>query len=76
MGRLNRIGGAYWPLNRSYQQLDNNGNQTEEQQTRQNTVQLEEIPEPDDSVIVRGKNLPIVDLRRYNIDGKEAQYTH
>ena len=38
-------------------------------QADQNTVDTEES-----SVIMRGNNLPIIDLRKYHIDGKEALY--
>ena len=34
----------------------------------------EEQPETEYSVVTRGDNFPIVDLRKYNTEGKEAHY--
>ena len=64
--RANRIGGGYRPI-----QVEEESEAPEEGelQPEQNTVDTEE-----DSVIMRGDNLPIVDLSKYHTDGKEAHY--
>ena len=68
--RANRIGGGYRPI-----QVEEEGEEEPEAlkerelQAEQNTVDTEE-----DSVIMRGDNLPIVDLIKYHTDGKEAHY--
>ena len=36
--------------------------------------QLENNETEEDSVIMRGDNLPIVDLSKYNTEGKDAKY--
>ena len=65
--RANRIGGGYRPI----QEEENEPEAPEEGelQAEQNTVDTEE-----DSVIMRGDNLPIVDLSKYHTEGKEAHY--
>ena len=63
MRRANRLGGGYQPLQEEPE--DN----TEEGEINQEPEDTEE-----DSVLLRGDNLPIVDLSKYNTDGKEAKY--
>ena len=66
--RANRIGGGYRPI----QEEEENEPEAPEEgelQAEQNTVDTEE-----DSVIMRGDNLPIVDLSKYHTEGKEAHY--
>ena len=71
--KANRISGGYRPI-----QVEEGEEEEEEEpeapeegelQAEQNTVNTEE-----DSVIMRGDNLPIVDLSKYHTDGKEANY--
>ena len=84
MRRVNRIGGGYRPLNRPERYVpENNGNQNrEKKQAEQNPGEIEEgeevpdspeVPETEDSVIVRRNNLPIVDLRKYNTTHKSIK---
>ena len=51
---------------------------TEETEETENPEEGELEPEQpeteEDSVILRGDNLPIVDLNKFNTDGKEAHY--
>ena len=48
---------------------------TEETQNPEEGKLEPETPETEeDSVIMRGDNLPIVDLSKFNTDGKEAHY--
>ena len=65
--RRNRLGGGYQPL-------------TEENEGTENPEEGElepEQPETEkDSIIMREDNLPIVDLSKFNTDGKEALYIH
>ena len=64
--RANRIGGGY----RRIQEEEEDEPEAAEEgelQTEQNTVDTEE-----DSVIMRGDNLPIVDLSKYHTEGKDA----
>ena len=63
MRRVNRLGGGYQPIQEEPE--DN----TEEGEINQEPEDTEE-----DSVLLRGDNLPIVDLSKYNTDGKEAKY--
>ena len=69
--RAHRIGGEYRPLQPEEEEEEEEPEAPEEGelQTEQNTVDTEE-----DSVIMRGDNLPIVDLSKYHTDGKEAHY--
>ena len=69
--RAHRIGGGYRPLQPEEEEEEEEPEAPEEGelQTDQNTVDTEE-----DSVIMRGDNLPIVDLSKYHTDGKEAHY--
>ena len=66
--RAHRIGGGYRPL-QPEEEEEPEAPEEGELQTEQNTVDNEE-----DSVIMRGDNLPIVDLSKYHTDGKEAHY--
>ena len=63
MRRANRLGGGYQPI---------------QEETEENPAEVEINQEPEDteeeSIVLRGDNLPIVDLRKYNTDGKEAKY--
>ena len=63
--RTNRLEGGYQPL-------------TEEDEKTENPEEGELEPEQpeteEDSVIMRGDNFPIVDLSKFNTDGKEAHY--
>ena len=68
--RAHRIGGGYRPLQPEEEEEEEPEAPEEgELQTERNTVDTEE-----DSVIMRGDNLPIVDLSKYHTDGKEAHY--
>ena len=70
--RAHRIGGGYRPLQPEEEEEEEEVPEAPEEgelQTVQNTVDTEE-----DSVIMRGDNLPIVDLSKYHTDGKEAHY--
>ena len=70
--RAHRIGGGYRPLRAEEEEEEEPEAPEEgELQTEQNTVNTEE-----DSVVMRGDNLPIVDLSKYHTDGKEAHYIH
>ena len=69
--RANRIGGGYRPIQEEEEEEDEPEVPEEgELQVEQDTVDTEE-----DSVIMRGDNLPIVDLSKYHTEGKEAHYT-
>ena len=66
MRRANRLGGGYQPI-------------TEEQDEpegvrEEGELEIENAETEEDSIIMRGDNLPIVDLSKYNTDGKEAKY--
>ena len=71
--RAHRIGGGYRPLQPEEEEEEEEEKpevrEEGELQTEQNTVDTVE-----DSVIMRGDNLPIVDLIKYHTDGKEAHY--
>ena len=69
--RTNRIGGDYRPIQNEEDEEEEEPDATEEGelQPEQNTVDTEE-----DSVIMRGDNLPIVDLSEYHTRGEEAHY--
>ena len=66
--RAHRIGGGYRPL-QPEEEEEPEAPEEGDLQNEQNTVDTEE-----DSVIMRGDNLPIVDLSKYHTDGKEAHY--
>ena len=68
--RANRIGRGYRPIKVEEEEEEEPEAPGEgELQAEQNTVDTEE-----DNVIMRGDNLPIVDLSKYHTDGKEAHY--
>ena len=61
--RANRLGGGYQPLQ---EETENNPEEGEIEQEPEDTEE--------DSIIMRGDNLPIVNLSKYNTEGKEAKY--
>ena len=63
MRRANRLGGGYQPLHEETENIP------EEEEIEQEPEDTEE-----DSIIMRGDNLPIVNLSKYNTEGKEAKY--
>ena len=66
--RANRICGGYQPIKIIEEEEEEpDASEEGEVQADQNTVDTEE-----DSVIMMGDNLPIVDLSKYYTDGKEA----
>ena len=68
LARTNRIGGGYQPLE----------DQIVEEEGQNNNIQQPEISEKPESEggsqIIRGDNFPIVDLKAYNTEGREAQF--
>ena len=57
-----------------YQPIDIEEEQDEPEETREEG-EIEQAAETDeDSIIMRGDNLPIVDLTKYNTDSKEAKF--
>ena len=65
--RTNRFGGGYQPLE---DRID-----AEEQEPQQPEETEEAKPESEgESQIIRGHNFPIVDLKAFNTEGKEAQF--
>ena len=67
--RANRLGGGYQPM-QAVEQIPNEI-QAEEQPMEDRTNDSENEGE---SQVIRGDNLPIVDLKNINTDGKEAHY--
>ena len=67
--KANRIGSGYRQFKEEEEEEEPAAPEEGEPQAEQNTVDTEE-----DSVIMRGDNLPIVDLSKYHTEGKEAQY--
>ena len=63
--RTNQPGGGYQPLTEEIEEPKN----PEEGEIEPKQPETEE-----DSVILRGDNLPIADLSKFNTDGKEAHY--
>ena len=63
MRRANRLGGGYLPIQ-----------EEPEENTKEGEINQEPEDTEEDSIILRGDNLPIVDLSKYNTDGKEAKY--
>ena len=63
MRRANSLGGGYQPI---------------QEETEENPEEGEINQEPEDteedSIVLRGDNLPIVDLCKYNTDGKETKH--
>ena len=65
MRRANQLGGGYQPLIEE---------QDEPEKIREEgELEIENAETEEDSVIMRGDNLPIVDLSKYHTDGKEAK---
>ena len=73
LSRANRLGGGYQPIeDRTAEDEDPNNNDNHQQPEI-----LEEENEPEsegESQIIRGDNFPIVDLKAYNTEGREAQF--
>ena len=67
--RANRLGECYQPLQEIVEELDQI--QMEERLPEEQLIDPESEGE---SQILRGDNLPIVDLKNYNTEGKEAHY--
>ena len=63
--RSNRLGGGYQPLTEETEETEN---------PEEGEIEPEQPETEEDSVIMRGDNLPIVDLNNFNTDGKEAHY--
>ena len=63
MRRANRLGGGYQPIP-----------EEPEENTEEGEINQEPEDTEEDSIILRGDNLPIVDLSKYKTDGKEAKY--
>ena len=63
MRRANRLGGGYQPKQ-----------EEPEENTEEGEINQEPEDTEEDSVLLRGDNLPIVVLSKYNTDGKEAKY--
>ena len=61
-------------LGRGYQPKAANGNEPPEEIEPEPKEPLEDTEIEGESQIIRGNSLPIVDLRNYNTDGKEAHY--
>ena len=67
--RANRLGGGYQPLQTIREE--------QEQIPMEEQLPEEQSNDPEkegESQIIRGDNLPIVDLKNYNTEGKEAHY--
>ena len=68
MSRANRFGGGYRPL-------EETAEEEEEQETQQPEILEETEPESEgENQVIRGDNFPIVDLKPFNTEGKEAQF--
>ena len=65
--RANRIGGGYKPI-----EIEEEQEESKEIREEGEVEQAAETEE--DSVIMRGDNLPIVDLSKYNTDRKEGKF--
>ena len=63
--RSNRLGGGYQPIT---EEVEETGN------PEAGEIEPDQPETEEDSVIMRGDNLPIVDLSKFNTDGKEAHY--
>ena len=66
MRRANRLGGAYRRIAEEEEEP--------EEIREEGEVEIENAETEEDSVIMRGDNLPIVDLSKYNTEGKQAYY--
>ena len=71
--RANRLGGGYQPIeDRTAEDEDPNNNNNHQQPE---IIEEENEPESEgESQIIRGDNFPIVDLKAYNTEGREAQF--
>ena len=58
------MGGEYRPI----------AEKEETENLKESEVEPEQVEMEEDSVILWGDNLPIVDRRKFNIDGQEAHY--
>ena len=66
MRRAKRLGGGYQPMIEE---------QDEPEELREEgELEIENAETEDDNIIMLGDNLPIVELSKYNTDGKEAKY--
>ena len=66
MRRANRLGGGYQPMTEK---------QDEPEELREECeLEIANTETEEDSVIMRGDNIPIVNLSNYNTDGKESKY--
>ena len=63
--RTHRLGGGYHPLTEDTEETEN---------PEERELEPEQPETAEDSVIMRGDNLPIVDSSKFNTDGKEAHY--
>ena len=72
LSRANRLGGGYQPLeDRTAEDEDPNNNNHQQPEI----IEEENEPESEgESQILRGDNFPIVDLKAYNTEGREAQF--
>ena len=66
MRRANRLGGGYRPIAEEEEEP--------EEIREEGELEIENADTEEYSVIMRGDNLPIVDLSKYNTEGKQAQY--
>ena len=64
--RANRLGGGYQPIIEEQEKP--------EKIREEGELEMEAAAAEEDSVIMRGDNLPIVDLSKHNTEGKEAHY--
>ena len=68
LSRANGFGGRYRPL-------EGRAEEEEEQETQQPEILEEAQPDSEgESQVIRGDNFPIVDLKAFNTEGKEAQF--
>ena len=66
MRRANRLGVGYRPIAEEEEEP--------EEIREEGELEFENAETEEDSVIMRGDNLPIVDLSKYNTEGKQAHY--
>ena len=66
MRRANQLGGGYKPMTEEQDEP--------EELWEEGELEIENAETEEDSIIMQGDNLPIVDLSKYNTDGKEAKY--
>ena len=67
--RANRLGGGYRPI-----QEEENEPEQFEMEEQPPEERMNDSESEGESQIIRGDNLPIVDLKNYNTEGKEAHY--